>query len=148
MLLMLEDNAERVARFTAVWNALAPGHHLRVWRTAVDMVREIAFDLPAALLISLDHDLESVDGIEPGDGMDVTRCLAALSPCCPVIVHTSNGDRGSLMMGELELGGWKRHRVYPIGEDWIEMDWGRIVKRVLYQSRIKSANGPSLRSPH
>jgi hypothetical protein len=141
MLLMLEDDADRLDRFTTVWKTLAPGQPMRVWRTAMEMVREVGIHLPDASLISLDHDLEPVDGIEPGDGMDVARYLASLSPCCPVIVHTSNGDRGTLMMGELELAGWNRHRVYPIGDDWIESDWGRIVKRVLRlsgegQSRI------------
>jgi len=141
MLLMLEDCAERVERFAAVWNVLAPGQSMRVYRTAAEMVRDLDIHLPTATLISLDHDLESVDGLDPGDGMDVARHLAALSPGCPVIVHTSNADRGTLMMGELELGGWKRHRVYPVGDDWIELDWGRIVKRVLRRSNASQKPG-------
>jgi hypothetical protein len=135
MLLMLEDNAERVEQFAAVWNALARGQPMRVWRSACEMVREMGAHLPAAILISLDHDLEAEDGTDPGDGMDVARCLAALTPTCPVIVHTSNGDRGTLMMGELELAGWKRHRVYPLGDDWIETDWRRTARQALRRSR-------------
>src|SRR5262245_62012136 len=131
MLLLLEDNAERTERFTAVWNAVAPGQPIRIWQVASEMVGDLEAHLPVAVLISLDHDLESDDGTDPGDGMDVARCLAAMVPRCPVIVHTSNGDRGTLMMGELELAGWERHRVYPLGDDWIEFDWAACVKRAL-----------------
>jgi hypothetical protein len=131
MLLMLEDNAERVERFTAVWRTITPDQPMQVWRTAFEMVRELKADLSEVSLISLDHDLEPVDESDPGDGMDVARHLATLTPRCPVIVHTSNADRGSLMMGELELAGWKRHRVYPLGDDWIETDWSRAVRRAI-----------------
>jgi hypothetical protein len=131
MLLMLEDCPERVERFRAVWDALVPDQPMRVWRAVPEMIRDLPVHLPIATVISLDHDLEPVDGADPGDGMEVARFLASLAPACPVIVHTSNGDRGTLMMGELELAGWKRHRVYPLGDDWIEADWRRVVRRVL-----------------
>jgi hypothetical protein len=35
------------------------------------------------------------------------------------------------MIGEFELGGWKYRRVAPIGDDWIEEYWGRIVRRLI-----------------
>jgi hypothetical protein len=61
--------------------------------------------------------------------------LAALPPCCPVIVHTSNGERATWMAGEFDLGGWEHHRVLPVGDDWIENDWQRLVRRLLRRAK-------------
>jgi hypothetical protein len=137
LLLMLEDNAERIRSFTTTLRRIDPALQLRVWRNAQTMIREVEAFLPAARLISLDHDLDPEDGTndDPGTGWDVTKFLATLPPACPVIVHTSNGERGTWMMGEFELGGWKRHRVAPIGDDWIERDWYRLVRRILKRYR-------------
>jgi hypothetical protein len=57
MLLMLEDNAERVQRFTAALHSIDPVLKLKVWRNAWIMMRELEEFLPLARLISLDHDL-------------------------------------------------------------------------------------------
>lgn len=135
MLLMLEDDGERIERFTAVLAVIAPSLPLVIWRSAKKMLREVEPFLPSARLISLDHDLEPQEGDEedPGDGIDVARFLASRRPLCPVIVHSSNGTRSDWMMGEFELGGWKAKRVAPIGEDWIEAYW-RVVARKLLKS--------------
>lgn len=137
MLLMLEDDAERVARFTRTLARAAPGLDLRIWRSAHVLMREAPSLLPAARLICLDHDLDPLDGdtIDPGTGWDVTRWLAALPPVCPVVIHTSNGERGTWMQGEFDLGGWDYHRLLPLGDDWIENDWRRLVRRLLRKSR-------------
>jgi Cyclic-phosphate processing Receiver domain len=137
MLLMLEDNAERVGQFLTVWNRVAPRQAMQVWHTAPEMIRGLPNFLPAARLISLDHDLELAENNHPGDGMDVVRFLATLRPACPVIVHTNNADRGTLMMEELELAGWKRRRVYPVGDDWIEKRWIRAVHGLLRRSSTR-----------
>jgi hypothetical protein len=133
MLLMLEDNAERVQRFRAALQQIDPALELRLWRSAWVMLREMPALLPAARLISLDHDLDPEEGdpSDPGTGWDVTKVLAELPPTCPVIIHTSNGERATWMMGELELGGWEFHRLPPLGDDWIERDWRRLVRRLL-----------------
>jgi hypothetical protein len=133
MLLMLEDNAERVERFTATLRGITPSLSLRLWRNAWVMIRELQPLLPTVQLISLDHDLDPEEGAtdDPGTGWDVAKYLAPLPPVCPIIVHTSNGERAEWMMGEFELGGWKCHRVPPLGDDWIERDWRRIVRRLL-----------------
>src|ERR1700676_2503420 len=109
MLLMLEDNAERLQRFAATLRRIEPALPLRVWRSAWAMIREVEPLLPSARLISLDHDLDPEEGesTDPGTGWDVTKFLAALPPACPVIIHTSNGERATWMMGEFELGGWR-----------------------------------------
>ncbi|APW62892.1 cyclic-phosphate processing receiver domain-containing protein [Paludisphaera borealis] len=134
MILMLEDDGERIERFTAVLTSIAPTLQHVVWRSARTMVREVGPFLASARLISLDHDLEPQDGEteDPGDGIEVARFLAERPPVCPVIVHSSNGTRSEWMVGELELGGWDYKRVAPIGDDWIEAYW-RVVARDLLQ---------------
>jgi len=133
MLLMLEDNAERIERFTATLRLVDPALELRVWRNAWTMLREVEPLLPAAVLLCLDHDLDPDPGStqDPGTGWDVAQRLASLPPACPVIIHTSNAERGTWMEGEFDLGGWKFHRIAPLGDNWIEQDWGRLVRRLL-----------------
>lgn len=133
LLLMLEDDTERLVRFRTV--AARLGMSLVVWRDARRMVAEATELLHRAALVSLDHDLESESEADPGDGLDVARHLAALAPTCPVIVHTSNGVRGDAMVGELELTGWAHHRVLPLGDDWIEVDWFAVARRALRRGR-------------
>jgi hypothetical protein len=133
MLLMLEDNSERIERFTAVLRLVAPDLELRIWRDAWKMIREMEPLLSQVTLISLDHDLdpEAENSPDPGTGWDLAKVLAARPPCCPVIIHTSNGERARWMIGEFELGGWRTHRIAPIGDDWIENDWRRLIRRLL-----------------
>src|SRR5205807_7476917 len=98
MLLMLEDNAERVQRFTQALRAIDPGLPLLIWRDAKAMIREVGWHLPTARVISLDHDLEPLDGgSDPGDGLEVVRFLVSQPIVCPVIIHTSNRERSSWM---------------------------------------------------
>jgi FixJ family two-component response regulator len=133
IVLMLEDDEERLDRFEAV--AAKLGVELVSWADARAMIAEMGQFLSAAVLISLDHDLMPIHDIEPGDGLDVAKHLAGLTPSCPVIVHTSNGVRGDAMEGELELAGWTYHRVSPLGDDWIEIDWHRVARRALRARR-------------
>ena len=81
----------------------------------------------------LDHDLERQTGDteDPGDGIDGARFLAIRPPVCPVIVHSSNGQRSEWMIGEFKLGGWPFRRVAPIGDDWIEAYWIIVVRKCL-----------------
>ncbi len=132
MILMLEDDRDRIDRFTATLQVIAPTTPRIVWRSAPRMIRKVEPLLSSARLISLDHDLEPTEGEdEPGDGIDVARFLASRPPACPVIVHSSNGTRSDWMIGEFELGGWRYRRVAPIGEDWIEAYWGSVVREIL-----------------
>jgi hypothetical protein len=132
VLLMLEDDAERVQRFTEALHTIDPGLSLLVWRDAKAMMREVGPHLPAARAISLDHDLEPLDGgRDPGDGLEVVRFLVTQPVVCPVIIHTSNRQGATWMAGEFELAGWRYWRVAPLGDDWVEVDWRRLVKRLL-----------------
>lgn len=129
IVLMLEDDVERLDRFEAV--AAKLGVELVSWTDANVMLAEMGPLLPTASLISLDHDLMPIRDIDPGDGLDVAKHLATLKPLCPVIIHTSNRVRGDAMEGELELAEWTYYRVGPLGDDWIEVDWYRVAKRAL-----------------
>lgn len=133
MILLLEDNADRIRRFRAALGRIDPALPVRIWRSASVMIREVEPLLGSARLISLDHDLDPEEGVpdDPGTGWEVARHLVALKPACPVIIHTSNGERATWMLGEFELGGWKHYRVRPLGDDWIEHDWHRVVRRLL-----------------
>jgi hypothetical protein len=132
MLLMLEDDAERVARFTLTLRTIDPELTLLVWKDAKAMIREVGSHLPSARLISLDHDLEPLDGApDPGDGLEVVKFLVSQPVVRPVIIHTSNRERSNWMAGEFELAAWRFWRVAPLGDDWVEVDWQRRVKRLL-----------------
>jgi hypothetical protein len=132
LLLMLEDDAERVARFRATFPSVAPGWELMIWRDARRMAREAFAFLDRPCLLSLDHDLDPESpGDEPGDGMELVRALVAQPIVRPVIIHSSNRERSTWMGGELELAGWRYWSVYPLGDDWIEVDWARLVRRLV-----------------
>lgn len=96
-------------------------------------MREVEPYLSSVRLISLDHDLEGDD--DPGDGLIIAKFLAARAPVCPVIIHSSNVQRSTWMMGEFELGGWECRSVAPIGEDWIETYWRAVVSAILKPMR-------------
>ena len=122
-ILMLEDDPTRIARFSAVLSQIT-SLSLIHWRDAHLMIRECAQYLPTCRLIALDHDLEpEFAGVDPGDGLDVARFLAPLGLTCPVLIHSSNGDRVRRMVGEFELNGLSPVTVLPLGADWVEHYW-------------------------
>jgi hypothetical protein len=132
MLLMLEDNVERIARFMASTRLIAPDLTLHVWRDANTMIREAGAYLASAKLISLDHDLEEEPGApDPGDGLMVAKWLVTQPLVRPVIIHSSNSERSRWMEGEFELAGWRQWRAVPFGDDWIEYHWSQVVREVL-----------------
>jgi hypothetical protein len=132
MLLMLEDNAERLERFAATLRAIDADLPLQVWRDAHVMIREVEPLLPSATLISLDHDLEPEPGAsDPGDGLAVVKFLVSQPIVRPVIIHSSNSERSTWMAGEFDLAGWRHWRVPPLGDDWIESDWPLVVQSLL-----------------
>lgn len=132
MLLMLEDDSERVARFQDVLREIAPALPLKVWRNAHVLMQEAAPLLPVASLISLDHDLDpDQDGIDPGEGYLVAQWLVSQPIVVPVIVHSSNSERARWMAGAFDLAGWRHWRVPALGEDWIETDWRSVVRQIL-----------------
>jgi hypothetical protein len=139
MIYILEDNDERVRRFRAAAAVVAPGLPIRFWRSAPVMISDLVDALEYASLISLDHDLNPLPGdtADPGTGSDVAKLLGELIPCCPIIIHTSNGDRGTWMEGALSRAGWRFDRVYPFEDDWIEKQWAPLLRRRLRPGHAK-----------
>src|SRR4051812_2832235 len=133
MILILEDNDDRVRRFREAAHSVAPGEAVRVWRSAPEMMRGLVDCLEHARLISLDHDLIESPGVttDAGTGYDVVKFLCELIPVCPLVIHTSNAERGNWMIGELSRSGWAYERVYPFGDRWIADDWSRAVGKCL-----------------
>ena len=129
---MLEDSGERLERFAAVLAEIAPGVAWMHWRDARRMMRECGAYLGACRLICLDHDLEAAPGEgDPGDGLEVARFLAARRPACPILIHSSNGDGATRMLGEFELAGCRAHTILPLGAEWIERYWRRRVEGLM-----------------
>ena len=142
MLLMLEDDAERLERFRRVLLDIDPCMPLRTWRDAHVMMRQAGALLATASLISLDHDLEpEPGGADPGEGYMIAKWLVSQHIVLPVIVHSSNGPRSAWMAGEFDLAGWRHWRVPPFGEDWIETMWRQVVVEVLGVIRDEQQHG-------
>jgi CheY-like chemotaxis protein len=135
LVLILDDDDDRVRRFRTALRRIDPALRLRSWKDTRKMKRALADLLPQTALISLDHDLKWLNGapLLGGDGADVARHMATLSPACPVIVHTDNCDCAPRMCGVLRRAGWKCSRVVGEGEEWIERKWSRCVRRRLRQ---------------
>jgi hypothetical protein len=129
---MPEDNTDRIKRFTETIRTVDSDLQLVVWKDAHAMVREIGLHLAKSRLICLDHDLEAIEGAgDPGDGLLLVRFLISQPIIRPVIIHSSNFERSSLMERELKQARWPISRVVPIGDDWIEEDWRRTVRTIL-----------------
>ena len=129
-ILILDDEQDRIDRFTRAVKSNSEDLVLKTWHDAHTMIDQIAEFLDDARLISLDHELYIGD--DPGDGLDVAKHLAEIAPVCPVIVHSSNGDRARAMVGELDFARWDYHRVMPFGDDWVEKEWCDLVRALLH----------------
>lgn len=137
MILMLEDDEDRIRRFRKALRRIEFEGEVRIWRDAYRMAGEVGDVLPQAVLISLDHDLEPGEGDPPdlGDGLVVAKALVQFRQPCPVLIHSSNATRSEWMTGEFELAGWTSRRVPPIGERWIEEYWRAVVQEILRPGR-------------
>lgn len=130
LILMLEDEVERLDRFANVLVNHAPDVELRHWRTSGAFIHGFKEAEQKPILICLDHDLFvwSEDEPDPGDGRDVSEFLASQNPCCHVIIHSSNAPAANSMYFTLLEHDWSVERVAPLGKDWIESYWWPIAK--------------------
>ena len=132
IILILEDDDERVCGFQSAVASLGGGLVVRFWRDAPTMIAECPAFFTRACLISLDHDLEPMAGApDPGTGLDVAKFLSLQPPLCPVILHTSNFDGRLSMQNRLRAGGWTVATVPPREANWIEASWLPIAKRLI-----------------
>jgi ADP-ribosylglycohydrolase len=125
LLLLLEDNAERITAFEEVLPELGSDWKMKVWRDAPTMLAECEDYFADTHLISLDHDLNPQPGAigDPGTGLEVAKLFASHFPFCPVIIHSTNADRAWSMHNELRFGSWIVERFGPIGDDWFRKLW-------------------------
>lgn len=123
MLLMLEDDRDRIERFACVLGSVAI--QLTYFRTAHDFIRAYESLTIVPKLISLDHDLfvDHDNDPDPGDGRDVAKFLALHKPISPILIHSTNAIAADSMLFTLQDAGWTVDRIAPIGDDWIESYW-------------------------
>lgn len=123
MLFMLEDDRDRIDRFTRILAGVSI--RLSHYRTATDFIQAYGTLQIAPTLIALDHDLfvDHDDDPDPGDGRDVASFLATKKPIAPVLIHSTNSVVADSMLYTLQYAGWTVDRIAPIGEDWIESYW-------------------------
>ena len=122
---MLEDESERLARFETVLSKLGDSIELQHWRTAPDFIAGYESVNRRPSLICLDHDLftDHPDDPDPGDGRDVALFMAKQTPCCHVIIHSSNVPAADSMFFTLSDANWDVEKIAPLGADWIESYW-------------------------
>ncbi len=131
MLIMLEDDQERIARFKLV--LATTGLTLTCSRTAQDFIRQYQAQTEVPKLIALDHDLftDNENDPDPGDGRDVAAFLATQSPMAPILIHSTNAVAADSMLFMLADAGWNVDRIAPIGSDWIETYWFPIAMKMM-----------------
>jgi hypothetical protein len=128
-LVILEDDERRREAMAERWGERHPGHPIVCFATAAEAIRHLTLHLDDVLALSLDHDLEMIEGangvrFDPGSGREVADFLAPRSPKCPVVVHSTNAAAAVGMCEELRDGGWIVDRVVPYGDlAWIDEVW-------------------------
>ena len=131
-ILILEDDDDRVRGFQSAVASLGRNFGVRIWSDAPTMIAEAPACFAETWLISLDHDLQAMDGeADPGTGLDVAEFLSLHAPMCPVILHTSNFDGRMSMRNKLRAAGWTVATVPPREADWIQSSWLPIAKRLV-----------------
>lgn len=137
VVLLLEDDLERLEKFAASLSLLVPRVEFIYWRTAAGFIESYRNTGHSLGLIALDHDLIPATETEPdpGDGRQVAEFLALSEPCCPVLIHSSNVPAGNTMQFVLEPRGWSVERIYPIGADRIESSWLTAARRLIEQAK-------------
>lgn len=130
---MLEDDPDRLEQFGAILARDFPRLAWRHWRSASGFIEGYSRRESDPLLICLDHDLiaESPDEPDLGDGRDVADFLAGEHAICPVLIHSTNVPAANSMRFALEDACWKVEKVTPTGQDWIEVIWVGVVRRLL-----------------
>lgn len=133
LLVMLEDDLERIERFTTILARTVEKVELSVSRTSHQFIAAYVELTRKPHLIALDHDLftDSPNEPDPGDGRDVVAFLVTQTPVCPVLIHTTNAPAADSMLITLREHGWTADRIAPLGHDWIEAYWYPYAMRML-----------------
>jgi|LakMenEpi03Aug12_release.lakeMendotaPanAssembly.Ray.scaffolds.fasta_scaffold439357_2 hypothetical protein len=137
LLLMLEDDHDRIRRFREIVARHHPDAVLKIARTSPDFKTEYWSLNDTPDLICLDHDLftDSPDDPDPGDGYDVTRFLITRPAKCPALIHSTNAPAADSMMFSMRDAGWTVDRIAPIGDDWIESYWYPVALQMIERGK-------------
>lgn len=132
MILMLEDDYDRIHRFRTIVAKHHPLSVLTVARSVSEFKSAFLSLAEIPELICLDHDLfpDSPKDPDPGDGRDVSEFLITQTHKCPVLIHSTNGPAADSMLYSMRDAGWIVQRIAPIGDDWIESDWYPVAREM------------------
>ena len=150
VVVILEDNADRLTAMRACLGQVLPGTQMVVFEHAQQMIDWLAQHLAEAVLISLDHDLplRNAGGgaIDCGTGRQVADYLASLPPTCRVIVHSANDACAAGMFFVLKDAGWPCSRVYACDDvAWVAAAWAEEVRRYVREGWVNVARSSSKR---
>jgi hypothetical protein len=140
---ILQSNSDVILEMESCLKELLPTFEHCFFDNAGEMIGWLKERLADVSLISLDHDLPIVQyrngrRVEAGCGRTVAEYLASVPPTCPVILHTSNSDRGTNMEQVLKDSGWPYRRVLPFGDfEWIGKAWRPELERFIREGWIK-----------
>lgn len=140
LILMLEDDLDRIWRFKAIVARRHVDAVLSIARTAPDFVAKHAALTAVPDLICLDHDLfvDSPGDPDPGDGRDVSNFLITQEAQCPVLIHSTNANAADSMLFSMRDAGWTVDRIAPIGDDWIESYWYPVALEMIARGNDRS----------
>jgi hypothetical protein len=140
---VLEDNADRMAAMRVALADKLYMYEAHFLPTAPLMLTWLERHGDEAIAISLDHDLElppsASDRTDPGNGRVVADVLAARSPNCPVVIHTTNVPAGDGMVSVLHEAGWTTYRVTPFDDlQWIRETWLPLLRTAIFETATAS----------
>jgi hypothetical protein len=139
-ILILEDDKRRRSAMLDCVRDRFHQYETVFFDDARKMCAHLQAKLGDALIISLDHDLELRTGdngklVDMGSGREVAEFLATQSPCCPVVIATTNSAAGDAMEMSLREARWETHRVFPHGDlEWISSQWFRTLRNAIVGS--------------
>jgi hypothetical protein len=139
-IVVLEDNRDRCQAMRECLTERFYPYEALFFAAPEPMIRYLDEHLDEAICISLDHDMELVEGSDgqlhdPGSGWEVAEFLAGRTSQCPVILHTTSALAAQRMQTTLAGAGWTVHRVAPWGDlAWVRADWFRTVRRAVLET--------------
>jgi hypothetical protein len=144
---VLENDPERIRAMKASLAKHLPDVSATFIDNAPEAISWLKEHLSVVKVISLDHDLgeeivRNGEPFNPGSGRDVAGYLAALTPCCQVIVHTDNLFVRRTIQGLLTAGGWNHRTVAPGNlTAWVEREWiGAVAELYLGAPQVFGVN--------
>lgn len=129
---ILEDDPRRRKAFSEV--VLALRLKAQFFRSSHEMIAAIGESHPLPELISLDNDLNDVQGHDMGEGLKVAEVLARLPPFAEVMIASTNAPAAQRMVDDLTHAGWPVARIQPHDDlAWV-VEWQRWIQRALYRN--------------